>query len=165
MLLTGRRRGLSCARDSCARPVKHQRWRFHLPLVRAHFSRLPVHTGASVLKDWGAYKANLVFISCVFPAGSVPTFYREVYQIVCPSQEERIERDMFVKLLMKTSLPKQSLSLVSMHFFIFNCARVPESSVIQLCNAEILGNAMRYVHTIYARRHCVMLVTCHLYFV
>ena len=45
-------------------------------------------------------------------AGSVPSFYREVYQIVCPNQEERIERDMFVKILMKSSLPKQSLSQV-----------------------------------------------------
>lgn len=45
-------------------------------------------------------------------AGSVPAFYREVYQIVCPNQEEKIERDMFVKILMKSSLPKQSLSQV-----------------------------------------------------
>ncbi|RMX44458.1 hypothetical protein pdam_00010065 [Pocillopora damicornis] len=44
--------------------------------------------------------------------GSVPSFYREVYQIVCPNQEERIERDMFVKILMKSSLPKQSLSQI-----------------------------------------------------
>ena len=45
-------------------------------------------------------------------AGSVPSFYREVYQIVCPNQEEKIERDMFVKILVKSSLPKQSLSQV-----------------------------------------------------
>lgn len=45
-------------------------------------------------------------------AGSVPAFYREVYQIVCPNQEEKIERDMFVKILVKSSLPKQSLSQV-----------------------------------------------------
>lgn len=44
--------------------------------------------------------------------GSVPAFYREVYQIVCPNQEEKIERDMFVKILMKSSLPKQSLSQI-----------------------------------------------------
>lgn len=45
-------------------------------------------------------------------AGSVPAFYREIYQIVCPNQEERIDRDMFVKILVKSSLPKQSLSQV-----------------------------------------------------
>ncbi|XP_068674297.1 sorting nexin-8-like [Montipora foliosa] len=45
-------------------------------------------------------------------AGSVPAFYREIYQIVCPNQEERIERDMFVKILVKSSLPKQSLSQI-----------------------------------------------------
>ncbi|KAL9956859.1 hypothetical protein ACROYT_G038406 [Oculina patagonica] len=44
--------------------------------------------------------------------GSVPSFYREVYQIVCPNQEEKIERDMFVKILMKSSLPKQSLTQI-----------------------------------------------------
>lgn len=51
-------------------------------------------------------------ICLVESAGSVPAFYREVYQIVCPNQEEKIERDMFVKILVKSSLPKQSLSQV-----------------------------------------------------
>ncbi|CAH1277511.1 sorting nexin-8-like [Branchiostoma lanceolatum] len=45
--------------------------------------------------------------------GSVPALYREVYDIVCPSgQESRVDREMFVKLLMKSSLPKQTLSSI-----------------------------------------------------
>ncbi|XP_006821836.1 sorting nexin-8-like [Saccoglossus kowalevskii] len=42
--------------------------------------------------------------------GSVPPYYREVYNIVCPTQESKVDRDMFVRLLMKSSLPKQTLS-------------------------------------------------------
>ncbi|XP_077979974.1 sorting nexin-8-like [Glandiceps talaboti] len=42
--------------------------------------------------------------------GAVPPYYREVYNILCPSQESKVDRDMFVKLLMKASLPKQTLS-------------------------------------------------------
>ncbi|RUS75487.1 hypothetical protein EGW08_016755 [Elysia chlorotica] len=37
--------------------------------------------------------------------GSIPPFYREVYDIVCPNQEQ-VERDLFVQLLVKSSLPK-----------------------------------------------------------
>lgn len=48
----------------------------------------------------------------------MPAYYREVYQIACPNQEERIERDMFVKILVKSSLPKQSLSQVSFKEFL-----------------------------------------------
>ncbi|KAJ8036787.1 Sorting nexin-8 [Holothuria leucospilota] len=43
-------------------------------------------------------------------AGSVPPYYREVYDIVCPNQESKIDRDVIVKILMKSSLPKQTLS-------------------------------------------------------
>ena len=43
--------------------------------------------------------------------GSVPSFYREVYDIVCPNQEQ-IDHDMFLKLLVKTSLPSATLSQV-----------------------------------------------------
>ncbi|KAH9491365.1 sorting nexin [Bulinus truncatus] len=42
--------------------------------------------------------ADLVF-------GSIPPFYREVYDIVCPNQEQ-VDRDLFVQLLVKSSLPK-----------------------------------------------------------
>eukprot|EP00058_Branchiostoma_floridae_P009928 XP_002595416.1 hypothetical protein BRAFLDRAFT_119029 [Branchiostoma floridae] len=45
--------------------------------------------------------------------GSVPALYREVYDIVCPSgQESRVDREVFVKLLMKSNLPKQTLSSI-----------------------------------------------------
>ncbi|XP_013391524.1 sorting nexin-8-like isoform X2 [Lingula anatina] len=40
--------------------------------------------------------------------GSVPPFYREIYDIVCPNQEQ-VDRDMFINLLVKSSLPKQTL--------------------------------------------------------
>ncbi|XP_072168022.1 sorting nexin-8-like isoform X1 [Diadema setosum] len=43
--------------------------------------------------------------------GSVPPYYREVYDIVCPEQD-RIDRDLFVKILIKSSLPKQTLSTI-----------------------------------------------------
>lgn len=42
----------------------------------------------------------------------MPQFYREVYQIVCPNQENRIEKEMFIKILVKSSLPKSSLTMV-----------------------------------------------------
>ncbi|XP_059174908.1 sorting nexin-8-like [Physella acuta] len=40
--------------------------------------------------------------------GSIPPFYREVYEIVCPNQEQ-VDRDLFVQLLVKSSLPKQTI--------------------------------------------------------
>lgn len=43
--------------------------------------------------------------------GSVPAFYREIYDIVCPNQEQ-VDRDMFVNLLVKSSLPKQTLTQI-----------------------------------------------------
>ncbi|XP_071814459.1 sorting nexin-8-like isoform X2 [Apostichopus japonicus] len=43
-------------------------------------------------------------------SGAVPPYYREVYDIVCPNQESRIDRDVIVKILTKSSLPKQTLS-------------------------------------------------------
>ncbi|KAK3754436.1 hypothetical protein QZH41_009222, partial [Actinostola sp. cb2023] len=54
----------------------------------------------------------LTWCACFSSQGSVPPFYREVYQIVCPNQENRIEREMFVKILVKSSLPKTSLTLI-----------------------------------------------------
>ncbi|CAL1529392.1 unnamed protein product [Lymnaea stagnalis] len=45
--------------------------------------------------------ADLVF-------GSIPPFYREVYDIVSPNQEQ-VDRDLFVQLLVKSSLPKQTI--------------------------------------------------------
>ncbi|XP_032226562.2 sorting nexin-8 [Nematostella vectensis] len=44
--------------------------------------------------------------------GSVPSFYREVYKIVCPNEENRVERDVLIKVLMKSSLPKPTLTLI-----------------------------------------------------
>ncbi|XP_023221676.1 sorting nexin-8-like isoform X1 [Centruroides sculpturatus] len=41
--------------------------------------------------------------------GSVPPYYREVYDILCPNQENNVDQDMFIKLLVKSSLPKQTL--------------------------------------------------------
>ncbi|XP_064631538.1 sorting nexin-8-like isoform X2 [Lineus longissimus] len=43
--------------------------------------------------------------------GSVPQFYREVYDIVCPDQQQ-VDRDMFVSLLVKSSLPKHVLTQI-----------------------------------------------------
>lgn len=51
-------------------------------------------------------------VSLLLFSGSVPPYYREVYDIVCPEQD-RIDRDLFVKILIKSSLPKQALSTVS----------------------------------------------------
>ncbi|XP_033106676.1 sorting nexin-8-like [Anneissia japonica] len=45
-------------------------------------------------------------------SGSVPPFYREVYDIVCPNQEAKVDRDVFVKILMKSNLPKTTLSQI-----------------------------------------------------
>ncbi|BFZ02833.1 hypothetical protein BsWGS_05872 [Bradybaena similaris] len=40
--------------------------------------------------------------------GSIPPFYREVYDIVCPNQEQ-VDRELFVQLLVQSSLPKQTV--------------------------------------------------------
>ena len=58
-----------------------------------------------------------MFNTCVMQlfgpfAGSVPAFYREVYNIVCPNAEDRVDHDMFVNLLVKSSLPKHTLTQV-----------------------------------------------------
>ncbi|KFM81165.1 hypothetical protein X975_10439, partial [Stegodyphus mimosarum] len=44
--------------------------------------------------------------------GTVPPFYREMYDILCPNQESCVDQDMFIKLLVKSSLPKQTLSQI-----------------------------------------------------
>ena len=43
--------------------------------------------------------------------GSVPALYREVYDILSPNQEH-VDHEMFIKLLVKSSLPKSTLSQV-----------------------------------------------------
>ena len=44
----------------------------------------------------------------------MPAYYREVYDIVCPNPRDgKVDQDMFVKILVKSSLPKQTLSSVS----------------------------------------------------
>lgn len=43
---------------------------------------------------------------------SIPTFYREVYQLLCPTQELKIDKDIFVKLLAKSSLTSQQLNAI-----------------------------------------------------
>ncbi|KAL4240652.1 sorting nexin [Mactra antiquata] len=40
--------------------------------------------------------------------GSVPPFYREVYDIVCPNQEH-VDQDLFVEILVKSSLPRSTV--------------------------------------------------------
>ena len=62
-------------------------------------------------------KRTRTFICYVYSIGSIPSFYREVYHIACPNQEEKIDRDMFIKILVKSSLPKQTLSVVRNDYF------------------------------------------------
>lgn len=56
--------------------------------------------------------SNTVFDMFLPSTGAVPPYYREVYDIVCPNQESKIDRDVIVKILTKSSLPKQTLSEV-----------------------------------------------------
>ncbi|XP_022102446.1 sorting nexin-8-like isoform X2 [Acanthaster planci] len=45
--------------------------------------------------------------------GTVPSFYREVYDIVCPNPADgKVDQDVFIKILVKSSLPKQTLSTI-----------------------------------------------------
>lgn len=48
--------------------------------------------------------------------GSIPPFYREVYDIVCPNQEQ-VDRELFVQLLVQSSLPKQTVIQVCFCLF------------------------------------------------
>uniref|UniRef100_T1JGV2 PX domain-containing protein n=1 Tax=Strigamia maritima TaxID=126957 RepID=T1JGV2_STRMM len=41
--------------------------------------------------------------------GSVPQFYNEIYNIICPTSKQQVDRDIFVKLLIKSSLPSHTL--------------------------------------------------------
>ncbi|XP_013789133.1 sorting nexin-8-like isoform X2 [Limulus polyphemus] len=45
-------------------------------------------------------------------SGSVPHFYRDIYDILCPDQQTQLDQDMFIKLLMKSSLPKETLTRI-----------------------------------------------------
>lgn len=56
----------------------------------------------------------LLILSAIFLyfKGTVPAFYREMYDILCPNQESFVDQDMFIKLLVKSSLPKATLSQV-----------------------------------------------------
>lgn len=43
--------------------------------------------------------------------GSVPPFYREVYEILCPNQEQ-VDEDLLVNLLLKSSLPRATITQI-----------------------------------------------------
>ncbi|XP_021351053.1 sorting nexin-8-like [Mizuhopecten yessoensis] len=43
--------------------------------------------------------------------GSVPPYYREVYEILCPHGEQ-VNEDLFVQLLLKSNLPRQTISQI-----------------------------------------------------
>lgn len=43
--------------------------------------------------------------------GSVPAYYREVYEILCPHNEQ-VDKDLFIQLLLKSSLPRPTISQV-----------------------------------------------------
>lgn len=95
-------------------------WRLHWVLVSFKLLSLLCTLSRGLywnLAMWTLFCKRLHKICLVELAGSVPSFYREVYQIVCPNQEEKIEREMFVKILMKSSLPKQSLTQVCYRTF------------------------------------------------
>ncbi|XP_076373078.1 sorting nexin-8-like [Tachypleus tridentatus] len=44
--------------------------------------------------------------------GSVPPMYRQIYDILCPGSETRIDQEIFIKLLVKSSLPIQTLTQI-----------------------------------------------------
>lgn len=43
--------------------------------------------------------------------GSVPAYYREVYEILCPHNEQ-VDKDLFIQLLLKSSLPRPTISQI-----------------------------------------------------
>ena len=59
-------------------------------------------------------------IFCIL--GSVPPLYREIYDIVCPNQEH-VDQDMFVNILVRTSLPKATVIQVFLNICIEQCHR------------------------------------------
>ena len=42
----------------------------------------------------------------------MPPLYRELYDIFCPNQQDHVDQDLFINLLVKSSLPPQMLSQV-----------------------------------------------------
>lgn len=46
-------------------------------------------------------------------SGSVPAYYREVYEAVCGRTDERVHVEVFQRLLQKTDLSRVALGLVS----------------------------------------------------
>jgi hypothetical protein len=53
---------------------------------------------------------NILMLSI---SGSVPPYYREVFNIISPSSSN-VSKELFTKLLVKSGLPSQTLSLVSL---------------------------------------------------
>ncbi|XP_033885966.1 sorting nexin-8-like [Acipenser ruthenus] len=47
--------------------------------------------------------------------GSVPPFYREVYEAICCKQEDRVQTDVFQRLLSKTDLPVAVQNQIAKH--------------------------------------------------
>ena len=76
------------------------------------FSAITVVVLLVVLSDDTQSQYNDTENACIVFSGSVPPFYREVYEIVCPAQQH-VDHDTFLELLVKSSLPKQTLSQVS----------------------------------------------------
>ena len=70
----------------------------------------------------------VIHLSDMF-AGSVPAFYREVYNIVCPNAEDHVDHDMFVNLLVKSSLPKHTLTQVNQSV-LFDYIKLPLCTVL-----------------------------------
>ena len=80
---------------------------------------------------------------CLF-SGSVPAFYREVYDIVCPNQEQ-VDRDLFVQLLVRSSLPKSTAMQVNKqkNMFYFDLFM---QNLFLTCTLSLLQLLVRYKH-------------------
>ena len=66
----------------------------------------------------GHVKLYTSFILIMFSdslKGSVPAYYREVYEILCPHNEQ-VDKDLFIQLLLKSSLPRPTISQVNAFF-------------------------------------------------
>lgn len=54
---------------------------------------------------------------CLSIPGSVPAYYREVYEAVCGRTDERVHVEVFQRLLQKTDLSRVALGQVSSSYF------------------------------------------------
>lgn len=83
--------------------------------------------------------------SCVPLLGSVPAYYREVYEAICCKTDEKVQVEVFQRLLQRTDLSKAVLGQVrGSHFTVGDKSSTRCSTQTIFRNCDAIYSLQRY---------------------